>query len=135
MKHFVTFSAWILLLLFIIPGRTSAQHSSPDTLVAQPLTSSIKLDGKLNESIWQQAGKISNFTQRELKEGQPATEKTQVAVLYDSKNMYIGVWCFDKHPDKIVASQMKRDFDYGNHGHLRRQPDSLSFCYQPQWGP
>lgn len=111
MKHFVTFAPWLLLFLFIIPGRTYAQHKSPDTLVAQPLSSMIKLDGKLNESIWQQARKISNFTQRELNQGAPASEKTSVAIAYDKKNLYVGVWCYDREANKIIASQMKRDFD------------------------
>ncbi|HDO06745.1 MAG TPA: hypothetical protein ENG85_03590 [Bacteroidetes bacterium] len=71
------------------------------------------MDGRLNEPAWQQARKISNFTQRELHEGRPATERTDVAVLYDTKNLFVGVWCYDDHPDKIVASQMKRDFNYG----------------------
>ncbi len=105
---------YALFLVFILFTQIiEAQTSTPNTLHAKRINTPIKLDGRLNEKVWQTANRISNFTQRELKEGQPATEKTQVAVLYDSKNMYIGVWCFDKHPDKIVASQMKRDFDYG----------------------
>jgi len=94
-------------------GQILAQHSQPDTIHALAIHQSIKLDGRLNEPAWQQAEKISNFTQRELQEGKPATERTEVAVLYDAKNLYVGVWCYDDHPDKIVASQMKRDFNYG----------------------
>jgi len=33
-------------------------------------------------------------------------------VLYDDHNLYIGVWCYDKEPDKLVAEKMKRDFNY-----------------------
>ena len=101
-----------LCFLFFI-GQAVAQHSQPDTIHALPVSQSITLDGQLNEPVWQQAKKISNFTQRELHEGQPATEHTDVAVLYDAKNLYVGVWCYDDQPDKIIASQMKRDFDYG----------------------
>lgn len=90
-----------------------AQHKSPDTLVAQPLHSTIKLDGKLDEPVWQKLPRITNFTQRELHEGEPATEKTNVAITYDKNNLYVGVWCYDKEADKIIANQMKRDFDYG----------------------
>jgi len=100
------------LLFLFVAGQTFAQHSQPDTIHALPVHQPIKLDGRLNEPAWQQARKISNFTQRELHEGRPATERTDVAVLYDAKNLYIGVWCYDNHPDKIVASQMKRDFNY-----------------------
>ncbi len=89
-----------------------AQVSQPDTLTAYHITQPIHLDGALSESAWQQAVHIANFTQRELNEGQPATERTEVAVLYDEENLYIGVWCYDSQPRKLVAQQMKRDFDY-----------------------
>ena len=104
---------WALGLCFLFSAFPAlAQHSLPDTIHALPITSPITLDGRLNEPAWQQATKISNFTQRELHEGKPATERTEVAVLYDAKNVYVGVWCYDDQPDKIVASQMQRDFDF-----------------------
>ena len=70
----------------------------------------IKLDGRLDELCWQQAEKIANFTQRELNEGEPASEKTEVAVVFTGKSLYLGFWCYDSEPDKIVAKEMKRDF-------------------------
>lgn len=63
------------------------------------------------DSIWSKANPITNFTQRELNEGAPATERTDVRVLYDDKNLYMGVRCYDRKPAKIIANQMKRDFD------------------------
>ncbi len=47
-----------------------------------------------------------------MHEGQAASERTEVAILYDKENLYIGVWCYDNEPDKIIAQKMKRDFDY-----------------------
>ncbi len=101
------------LIFLFFGGQSFAQHSLPDTIHAFLIHQPIKLDGRLNEPAWQKARKISNFTQRELHEGKPATERTEVAVLYDTKNIYVGVWCYDNHPDKIIASQMQRDFNYG----------------------
>ncbi len=101
---------FIMLLLFT-SGRVWAQISFPDTIRAWPLTGKITLDGKLDEPAWQQAPGISNFTQRELHQGAPATERTEVKILYDKKNLYIGVWCYDDEPDKITATQLSRDFD------------------------
>jgi hypothetical protein len=88
-----------------------AQHSQPDTLKALKIESPIKLDGLLDEPAWAKEQHISNFTQRELEENAPATERTEVAVLYNATDLYIGVWCFDREPDKIVAQRMKWDFD------------------------
>lgn len=89
-----------------------AQHSQPDTIVAHRITENIRVDGWLDEAAWSPAPRISNFTQRELNEGQPATEKTEVAVLYNDATLFIGVWCYDREPDKLTAQKMQRDFDF-----------------------
>jgi Domain of unknown function (DUF5916) len=108
-KRFVCFIS-ICLFVFII--KTNAQHNSPDTLVASHLTSKINFDGNPNEPAWQSAQHISNFTQRELNFGEPASEETETAILYDANNLYIGVWCYMQNPEKIVAKFMSRDFNY-----------------------
>src|SRR4051812_39350742 len=105
----------ICLLIFFICMFVlclNAQHSFPDSLTAYRINTSINFDGNPNDSIWQSVAHISNFTQRELNFGQPASEKTETAVLYDKNNLYIGVWCYQKEPEKIVAKFMQRDFDY-----------------------
>ena len=67
----------IVLNVFFIPHTVFAQHSKPDTLYALHINEKIKIDGILNEDAWEKAMKISNFTQRQQHEGEPATEKTQ----------------------------------------------------------
>jgi hypothetical protein len=74
----------------------------------------INFDGNPNDSLWNSAQRISNFTQRELHFGEPASENTETAILYNNFNLYIGVWCYMQHPEKIVAKFMSRDFDYEN---------------------
>jgi hypothetical protein len=90
-----------------------SQTSSPDTLHALRVESPIKLDGVLDEEAWAKATHVSNFSQRELVENASATERTEVAVVYNAREMVIGVWCFDSRPDQIVATKMKWDFDTG----------------------
>ena len=92
-------------------GPLLAQRGLPDTCGALCIVSPIKLDGILDEPDWAKVAHISNFTQRELNENAPATERTEVAVLYSRTDLYIGIWCFDKEPDRIVAQRMKWDFD------------------------
>lgn len=89
------------------------QYSSPDTIVAIPITEKITIDGRLEESPWHRAMGVSNFTQRELSEGESASEKTRVSIIYDRENLYIGVWCYDREPEKLVAKKMRRDFGWG----------------------
>lgn len=102
---FVVFISLFCIQLF-------SQHSKPDTLVALFSNEQIKLDGKLNEACWQNATPIENFTQREQNEGSPATERTRIAVVYNTNKIYFGIWCFDSEPDKLSAQQMARDFSW-----------------------
>ena len=111
MKRVAT-GLFILFILFSISKRIPAQVSLPNQIQAHKIHQPIHLDGNLSEPIWQGAPHISNFTQRELNEGRPASEATEVAILYNEKNLYIGVWCYDRNPAKIVAQKMKRDFNY-----------------------
>ena len=41
--------------------------------------------------------------------GQPATEQTEVRILYTSDSLYMGVTCFDSEPDKWLGYQRRRD--------------------------
>jgi len=101
------------LLFFVIGIQTlSAQHSEPSVLKAHRIQKKIKFDGILAEPEWQQATHINNFTQRDLNFGEPITEHTETAILYDENTMYIGVWCYQKDVSKIVAKNMNRDFHY-----------------------
>ncbi len=53
-----------------------AQVSYPDRIEALEADPAPKLDGILAEDVWQKAEKVSDFTQRERREGEPATEIT-----------------------------------------------------------
>jgi len=68
-----------------------------------------RLDGTLNDPLWQQATPITNFLQREPYEGEPPTERTEVRVLYTRHAVYFGITCFDSDPRKIVATELRRD--------------------------
>jgi hypothetical protein len=68
-----------------------------------------RLDGTLNDPLWEQATPISNFLQREPFEGQPPTERTEVRILYTRNEVYFGVTCFDSDPSGIVATELRRD--------------------------
>jgi len=102
---------FIFGICFIIP--ISLLASDIDTLSASFSNTKIKLDGNLNEEVWQNAMRISDFTQREMEEGKPATEKTEIAIVYTKNKMYIAVWAYDSEPEKIKASKMNRDFSWG----------------------
>ena len=74
------------------------------------------LDGLVNESIWDGADVASDFLQREPNEGQPASERTEVRILYDDENVYVGVIAYDSAPSSILAAELRRDALGGRSG-------------------
>ena len=78
-------------------------------LKALRTSQSIELDGLLTESDWGQAAVAGDFYQLQPAEGFPATQPTEVRVLYDEENLYVGFMCYDDHPDDISARDMTRD--------------------------
>ena len=111
----ISFTVVLLFVCYHSSGQVLGPNLSAlptDNITALPLENNFVFDGKLDEPEWQTAQKISNFTQRELDLGEPITEKTEVAILIDDEYMYIGVWCYDREPEKIIAKEMRRDFSF-----------------------
>ncbi|NOZ57736.1 MAG: carbohydrate binding family 9 domain-containing protein, partial [Calditrichaeota bacterium] len=77
-----------------------------------------RIDGFLNDDCWKLADPAKGFLQREPQEGAPATEKTEVRIVYDGANLYFGIRCYDSEPEKIVATQLARDGDLDGDDHL-----------------
>ena len=83
-----------------------------------------KLDGTLDDPLWQSAVPISDFRQREPHEGEPATEKTEVRVLYTRHAVYFGIHCFDSQPSRIIATELRRDVSQDLDDHFEILIDS-----------
>ena len=69
----------------------------------------VRLDGLLDEPAWDRARPAASFRQREPDSGAPATEDSEVRVLYDARRLFIGATLHDTAPDQVVANQMQRD--------------------------
>ncbi len=69
----------------------------------------ITLDGKLEESIWKQAPVATDFIQRSPNDGKPATEKTEVRIIYSDNAFYVGIRAFDSAMDSVAATLFRRD--------------------------
>ena len=83
-----------------------------------------KLDGTLNDPLWQSAKPITEFRQQEPHEGQPATEPTEVRILYTRHAVYFGIHCFDSDPSRIIASELRRDVSQDLDDHFEILIDS-----------
>jgi hypothetical protein len=90
------------------PG-LNGPHQSLQTAQAFRVDHAPRLDGTLNDPLWQRATPVTGFSQREPFEGQQPTEKTEVRVLYTKNAVFFGVKCFDSNPTGIVATELRRD--------------------------
>src|SRR6266511_2613385 len=74
----------------------------------------IKIDGLLDEPAWSLAQPATEFLQERPSEGAPATERTEVRVLFDDKNIYFGIRAFDSEATHINARDLVRDSSFPN---------------------
>src|SRR5262245_4788954 len=90
------------------------EESGPRNIHISRITEEIKIDGRLNEPAWSTANVADSFRQQEPDEGAPATEKTEVRVLFDDKNLYVGIHAFDSQPSRINSRELVRDASFSN---------------------
>ena len=95
-----------------VPGRGQV---SIGILAGRPTLSAIRtsdpprIDGRLDDAIWQSAARVTDFVQQRPLEGAPATEQTEVWVAYDSQNIYFGIHAHYSDPGLIRANRVDRD--------------------------
>lgn len=75
-------------------------------------TEQVVLDGNLDEAVWQRAIPATDFRQRDPDNGQPATERTEVRIVFDRDRLILGITCFDSEPDRLLGNQLQRDQDF-----------------------
>ncbi len=99
-----------MLLGILLVNSSFAQSEQKKNLPAVRTTLTPKIDGKIDEPIWDKAGIASNFVQMKPNPGKVEAEKnkTLVKLLYDDEAIYVAARMYD-HPDSIVKELMSRD--------------------------
>ncbi|MFN1836095.1 DUF5916 domain-containing protein [Balneola sp. MJW-20] len=69
----------------------------------------IEMDGLLNESVWSGTPAATNFIQNMPLDGVPASERTEVRILYTDKYLFIGARAYDSAMDSVAATLFRRD--------------------------
>ncbi len=87
----------------------TAQNPGEKSALAVKTEETITIDGTMSESAWETAPALGDFIQFEPERGRPATFQTSVRILYDAKAVYFIFVCDDPEPERIAASQSKRD--------------------------
>jgi len=99
----------LLSALIIATISMPLQAEENEKAEIRELSGNIKVDGILDESFWQQPPSIDNLTQVEPYPGEAPTENTKVWLAHNKDFLYIAIRCEDSNPDRIVATEMKRD--------------------------
>ena len=100
--------ALALAALLLGPGLAAA--ATPGQPVrASRAAGAISIDGKLDEESWSAAQPFDGFQQLFPEEGKPASERTEVRVLYDDRAVYVGVRCDDHLASALAHPLGRRD--------------------------
>jgi hypothetical protein len=137
---------WLWLSLSILPLKSFSQDNqnfpppdNPPSIVAQKVRGAIKVDGMLNEKDWGEAETVTDFFRMEPRQGGSYLYDTQVKLLYDQKNLYIGAFCEDSLGRKGVRVQdLRRDFNWGENDIFLVQLDAQNlrqYCVSFQTTP
>jgi hypothetical protein len=102
--------ALILLAAVAWAADSAAQSARPEVRAYRLAEGeSVAIDGAPDEPVWQKAVPATNFLQRDPDNGEPATEKTEVRVIFDRDRLILGITCHDSEPDRLLGNQMGRD--------------------------
>jgi len=102
----------ILLCICLFATTVSTAADNPRKtfeVVRTPLP--IEIDGVLDDEAWASAPVADSFLQVNPVEGAPPTERTELRVLHDGENLYIGIRMYDSDPGALIARQMVLDGD------------------------
>jgi hypothetical protein len=92
------------------PATPAAPAGTANVATAMRAAEAPTLDGDvLGDAAWAQATPITTFWQEQPNEGQPASERTEVRVIFTADTLYIGAVMYDSDPSGIIVSDARRD--------------------------
>src|SRR5574341_898365 len=114
------FAILATLAALLLPTLGRAQDNGPAIVDPEKMprpethavraTSKIDIDGRVNEPAWRAATPITEFIQAQPSTGAPATERTEVRLLYDDARLYLSAVCYDSDPHHLITKPSERDY-------------------------
>ena len=94
----------------VAPETITRDAAGRATVRAVLLTEPFRLDGELDEGLYDTVPSFGGFIQQVPNEGEPATEETEAWVFFDEENVYVSARLWDSAPEsQWVANEMRRD--------------------------
>src|SRR3990172_7333416 len=92
-----------------LPATMIRDEQGRTTVRAVRLTAPLRIDGNLEEPIYQSVSPITGFVQTDPQPGEAATEKTEVWIAFDDTNVYVSVRASESQPERMIVNEMRRD--------------------------
>ena len=94
----------------VAPESITRDERRRATVRAIKLTEPLRLDGRLDEEVYQTHAPFGGFIQVAPKYGAESTEKTDVWITYDENNIYVSARCWDSAPpERWISNELRRD--------------------------
>ena len=90
-------------------GKKKSQDPQPYFVKAIEFDKAPKIDGIIDNPLWNMGAVVEDFTQFEPVEGAPPSEKTKAYFGYDTDHLYIALRCYDSNPEAVRACLTQRD--------------------------
>ncbi len=107
----------VVLLLFVniqwVIAQSASQEDSNKEVKIIRVDSVPVIDGKIDESVWEQAEMLTDFHQTRPGNGAPPSDLTEVYLLYDDDAIYVAARMYDSEPDQIAAPTVRHGSGLG----------------------
>ena len=102
---------FIIITQFLCAQETAVDDIARKQITAQRISAPIKIDGIIDEEVWNNAEIAQNFVERNPDNGKPEPEnhKTKIKILYDDTGIYFAAEMLDSNPENIKKELVERD--------------------------
>ena len=115
-----------ILLLCILQSQLFAQNKNQDIdILVKYIDSEVKLDGVLDDAIWNETKAYSGMYQNFPTDSLKATNDTEFRFLYDDDHLYVGITCYAQSGD-FVTTSLRRDYDFFGNDNITLLFDTYS---------
>lgn len=98
-----------VVIILISSFTTNALNNNKRSLGITKVSELPKVDGVLNESIWENTSVAKDFLQYQPYNGKAPSLPTEVKIIYDDQAIYFGAIMYDNSPDSIYKDLGARD--------------------------
>ena len=102
-------SALGLLLLLLVATLGNVAFATAPKIKINKTDSPPTIDGVLDDAVWRTATVVTDLRQEVPTQGALPSEKTEIYFAYDADTIYVGIRCYDREPEAIIARELRED--------------------------